>query len=142
MFLVDFCSVFESKCLEDQRPHFLGIMVFGGAVPGRGWTWPARGGGGVGLLSLSDAEAPGRTGRIVSCKQALLAPYVRPPGHSTRRRQLSSIPTWQPWSPGLSQEFPFPSWKKCPAGGFLARDRKGRGRKGRAFELNEAPFRA
>lgn len=44
-FLVGFCSVFGSKCLEGQRPHFLGIVVFGGAVSGRGWTWPARGGG-------------------------------------------------------------------------------------------------
>lgn len=142
LFLVGFCSVFGSKCLEGQRPHFLGIMVFGGAVSGRGWTWPARGGGGAGGCHCQTQKLQAAWGQLFPVSRHLPARYVRPPGHSTRRRQLSPVPTWQLRSPGLSQEFPFHSWKKCLARGFSVGDRKGRRRKERAFERSEALFRA
>lgn len=65
----------------------------------------------MGLLSLSDQKLRAAGGQLFPVSRHLLARYIRPPGHSTGKRQLSSVPTWQPQSPDLNQEFPFHSWK-------------------------------
>lgn len=90
------CSVSFSAGRLKAEASFPGYCGVRWGSVGRGLDWASPRWGWAGPAVTVRPDAPATYSQLFPVGRHLLACYIRPPGHSAGKRQLSSIPTWQP----------------------------------------------